>query len=443
MRGGTQDIIAYGSPASAVPPGWGRYLRTESRGDVLVVTLDDPSGRANKTSERFKDELDALLTVLETQAGPAGLMFRSAKSSFGVGGDIAQVTGQAALGFEASFADSERIKALFRRLERLPIPSVALIEGTAAGGSWELALACNARLCLDDQAIRLGLPEVAFGLVPGAGGMARLPHMVGLKRAGAFIAGAVLQTPREALADGLLDGLAATREDLAAAGLARIAAIADARRAWDRDGHAPKDITAYDGPVGGPPGAVAPRKALTALAAIARVAFDQASAIESRCFAECATSREARALIGLGFHDRNLRRRAGPDFEAALERVGRVLSLALEAERAAAPVEDDAEAFGERLMLAQVAAALRLLASDDALAAAAMNIGSVEGGGFPGCTGGVVRHVEDAGPENIVARLAALAARHGDAFVQPFDAETLSLRLKAARHIDTTMGKPT
>jgi len=443
MGGGTPDIMADRSPVSAAPQRCGRYLRTEPHGDVLVVTLDDPSGRANKTSDLFKEELDALLTVLETQAGFAGLLFRSEKSSFGVGGDIAQVTGHAALGLEASFSDSERIKALFRRLERLPVPSVALIEGTAAGGGWELALACNARLCLDDPAIRLGLPEVAFGLVPGAGGMARLPHMVGLEKAGALIAGAVLQTPREALADGLLDGLAATRDGLAAAGLARIAAIADTRRAWDRDGHVPKDITVYHGPVGGPPGATAPGKALTALAAIARAAFDEASAIESRCFAECATSREAQALIGLGFHDRNLRRRAGPGFEAALERVGRVLSPAREAEPDVVPDEDGAQARGERRMLAQVAAALRLLAADDGLAAAALNIGSVEGGGFPGRTGGVLRHVEDAGPANIVARLAALAARHGDAFDQPFGADGLARRLKAARHLDRTMGKPT
>ena len=443
MRGGTQDMIADGAPVSAAPQRWGRYLRTARRGNVLVVTLDDPSGRANKTSDLFKDEFDALLTVLETQAGFAGLLFRSAKSSFGVGGDIAQVTGHAALGLEASFADSERIKALFRRLERLPIPSVALIEGTAAGGGWELALACNARLCLDDPAIRLGLPEVAFGLVPGAGGMARLPHMVGLEKAGALIAGAVLQTPREALADGLLDGLAATRDDLAAAGLARIAAIADARRAWDRDGHAPKDVTAYDGPLSGPSGATAPGKALTALSAIARVAFREASAIESRCFAECATSREAQALIGLRFHDRNLRRRAGPEFEAALARIGRILSLAPEAEPAAPQDAVDALAPGERRMLAQVAAALRLLAADDGLAAAAVNIGSVEGGGFPGRTGGVLRHVEDAGPADIVARLAALAAEHGDAFDQPFGADALARRLQAARHLDRRMGTPT
>lgn len=417
----------------------GRYLRAETRGDLLVVTLDDPSGRANKTTDLFKREFEALLDHLERDAEHAGVVFRSAKASFGVGGDIGEVTGHATRGEHASFVDSERIKALFRRLERLSIPSVALIEGTAAGGGWELALACNARIVLDDASIRLGLPEVGFGLVPGAGGMVRLPHMVGLRRAGALVAGAVMQSPREALAEGLVDAVAPTREALMAAAIERLAATGDPRRPWDRAGHAPADRCASQGPVAGPPGIEAPRKALAALAAIAEAPFDAASAIESRCFAECATSAEAQALIGLGFHDRNARRRGGEAFEAQVRRVGDVLTEALEKERVR--VAGSGDTLAERPFMAQVAAALRLLGEADAPPAPALDIGSVEAGGLPGRTGGVLRHVEATGPNGIVAGLAAMEAAHGAAFAQPFDAEELARRLAAARSMDMQTGK--
>lgn len=423
---------------AAPAPAPGRYLRTETRGDLLVVTLDDPSGRANKTTDLFKREFEALLDRLEHGGGHAGLVFRSAKASFGVGGDIGEVTGHAARGEGASFVDSERIKALFRRLERLPIPSVAMIEGTAAGGGWELALACNARIVLDDPSLRFGLPEVGFGLVPGAGGMVRLPRMVGLRRAGALVAGAVMQSPREALAEGLVDAVAPTREALMAAAAERIAATGDPRRPWDRAGHAPTDRCAHAGPVAGPPGIQAPRKALAALAAIAEAPFDAASAIESRCFAECAISAEAQALIGLGFHDRNARRRGAEAFEAQLGRVGEILAEARDKERAR--VAGSGGDLADRSLMAQVAAALRLLATDSGLAAAAMNMGSVESGGFPGRTGGVLRHVEAMGTDAVVARLAAMETAHGDAFAQPFDAEGLARRLAAARSMDKQTG---
>lgn len=400
-------------PEPVVSPLWGRYLSTHWLDDCLLVTLDDPSGRANKTSDLFKAEFEALLHALETGLAPAGLLFRSAKPSFGVGGDIGQVLGYAQRGIEASMADSEAIKSLFRRLEKLPFPSIALLEGTAAGGGWELALACNARFCIAGGSIRLGLPEVEFGLVPGAGGMLRLPHLVGLESAGRLIAGAAMLSPEEAFACGLLTGLAPDDAALLRAALDWLGQRPDPRRLWDRPGY---DITPspfYSGPVAGAPGAQAAPRALAALAAIAQVPFEEAGRIESRCFAECATSDEARALVGLGFYDRNRLRHATDDEGAALARVGRRLGCVKERLTLPGTIGPDE---AECLAFAQAAEALRILCEENDLAAAIVNVASVEQAGFPRRTGGALRFIAGMGTQAFLARTDTLARRFGAPF---------------------------
>lgn len=406
------------NPLPTFSPLWGRYLSTYWLDDCLLVVLDDPSGRANKTSDLFKAEFDALIHAVETHLVPAGLLFRSAKRSFGVGGDIGQVLGYAQRGIEASMADSQAIKALFRRLEKLDCPSVALLEGTAAGGSWELALACNARFCLADGSIRLGLPEVEFGLVPGAGGMVRLPHLVGPECAGRLIAGAAMLSPDEAHACGLLTGLAGDGSALLRAGLEWLEHHRDPRRPWDRDGYSIAPSPSYAGPVAGAAGGQAASRALSALTSIASVPFDEADMIESRCFAEFATSSEARALVGLGFYDRNRLRRASDDERAALERVGQRLSGVnerLQILMATAPT-DEATDDSERLVFAQAAEALRILKDESGLPAAVVNVASVEQAGFPRRTGGALRFIAEMGAIAFLAHADRLARRCGDPF---------------------------
>jgi enoyl-CoA hydratase len=76
---------------------------------------------------------------------------------------------------------AERGQAVFAKLERLPMPSVAIINGYAFGGGLELALACTFRLATPDA--KMGLPEIKLGLIPGYGGTQRLPRVIGEARA--------------------------------------------------------------------------------------------------------------------------------------------------------------------------------------------------------------------------------------------------------------------
>jgi enoyl-CoA hydratase len=98
--------------------------------------------------------------------------------AFCAGADIPELTGR-------SLAEQKRGaelgQATFAKLERLPVPSVAVIHGYAFGGGLELALACTFRIAT--LKAKLGLPEIKLGLIPGYGGTQRLPRLIGEARA--------------------------------------------------------------------------------------------------------------------------------------------------------------------------------------------------------------------------------------------------------------------
>jgi enoyl-CoA hydratase/carnithine racemase len=93
--------------------------------------------------------------------------------------------------------------ALMRRLEGLPQVTVAAVNGNAAGGGCELALACDFRLLADGR-FRFGLPETSVGIIPGAGGTQRLTRLLGEARALDLVLHATLLSPADALALGLV-----------------------------------------------------------------------------------------------------------------------------------------------------------------------------------------------------------------------------------------------
>jgi enoyl-CoA hydratase len=168
------------------------------RDGVLEAAIDAPP--ANALAPQVVASLDALLDRFEHSSAKV-LVLRSAVAGFfAAGADLKHVSKLSTDEF-ADYRDAAR-----RPLERLAAcrrPSIAVVEGRALGGGLELAMACTLRLA--SPAARLGLPEVALGLVPGAGGTQRLPRLVGRGRALELLLTGREVRADEALSIGLVD----------------------------------------------------------------------------------------------------------------------------------------------------------------------------------------------------------------------------------------------
>ena len=144
---------------------------------IAWLTLDCAGATTNTLGSAVIAELVIHIEALE-RSRPAGLVLRSGKSSgFIAGADIEEFT---------RLADAAAVRALvqgswdiFNRIAALPFPTLALIRGHCMGGGLELALACRHRIAVDEESTRMALPEVQLGIVPGWGGMLRLPRLIG------------------------------------------------------------------------------------------------------------------------------------------------------------------------------------------------------------------------------------------------------------------------
>jgi 3-hydroxyacyl-CoA dehydrogenase/enoyl-CoA hydratase/3-hydroxybutyryl-CoA epimerase len=188
-------------------------IRREIGGDqICVLTFDRPDSGANIFDEATLDELNDHLDSIESDTSVRGLIITSAKKSiFVAGADLKTLLEQAQSGqMRAFIAKGQRI---FNRLADLKIPTVAAIHGAAAGGGFEVALACDYCVASDDPATRIGLPETTLGLLPAWGGCTRLPHLIGTEKAADVILKGKLYSAQEALKLGLIDEIA-TRDQL-------------------------------------------------------------------------------------------------------------------------------------------------------------------------------------------------------------------------------------
>ena len=145
--------------------------------ELALVTLDRPQA-LNALSFALLRDLDAALDEVATGDARALLVTGAGERAFCAGADITELQGRTAAAVREGAHAGQRI---FARLARLPIPSIALVNGYAFGGGLELALACDFRLAARNA--RLGLPEIKLGLIPGYGGTQRLPRLVGEARA--------------------------------------------------------------------------------------------------------------------------------------------------------------------------------------------------------------------------------------------------------------------
>ena len=145
------------------------------RGDVATIVLDRPE-RLNALSFDLLGRLDEALD--RASDARAVVVTGAGGRAFCAGADVGELRRRTLAEQRRGIELGQRV---FAKLNALPVPSVAVINGYAFGGGLELALACTFRLALPNA--KMGLPEIKLGLIPGYGGTQRLPRVVGEARA--------------------------------------------------------------------------------------------------------------------------------------------------------------------------------------------------------------------------------------------------------------------
>jgi len=175
MAASVERVAAQPLASAAAPRNWSL---TRDPDGIAWLTLDKAGTSTNTLSSDVMAELSIMLDVLDREP-PKGLVIRSGKASgFIAGADVAEFSKPGDVEANARELVSRGMK-LFDRLAAVAYPTLALIRGFCLGGGLELALACRYRVVVDEPATRLGLPEVMLGILPGWGGVKRLPRLIG------------------------------------------------------------------------------------------------------------------------------------------------------------------------------------------------------------------------------------------------------------------------
>lgn len=195
-------------------------LLVERRDDRVVATLNRPDKR-NAIDQATIDALHALCEELEAE--PRTLILTGAGGVFASGADIAQLRERRAADALAGINANA-----FVRINELPMPVIAAVDGWALGGGAELAFAADIRIATPDA--RFGNPETGLGIIPAAGATWRLKEIVGEARAAELLLTGRIVDAAEALSIGLITGVHPAADLLAEAH-----AIADRIAKNDRD----------------------------------------------------------------------------------------------------------------------------------------------------------------------------------------------------------------
>jgi 3-hydroxyacyl-CoA dehydrogenase / enoyl-CoA hydratase / 3-hydroxybutyryl-CoA epimerase len=295
-------------------------IRWEQDADgIVTLTMDDPDQSANTMNETYSTSMHATVERLYAeQDSITGVVLTSAKKTFFAGGDLKLMSKTGKADAAAITERANAMKADLRKLELLPKPVVAAINGAALGGGLEIALACKYRIALDAKGSQIGLPEVTLGLLPGGAGVVRTVRLLGIQNA---LLNVLLQgqrhKPAKAKEIGLVHEVVATPDEMIANAKAWIKTNPDAVQPWE--------VKGYKIPGGTPSNPSfaanlpafpsnlrkqlkganmpAPRNIMAAAVEGSQVDFDTASLIETRYFVDLLTSQVAKNMIKAFFFD--------------------------------------------------------------------------------------------------------------------------------------------
>ncbi|MFK7828185.1 MAG: fatty acid oxidation complex subunit alpha FadB [Congregibacter sp.] len=290
-------------------------------GGILEMQFDLQGESVNKFDQLTVQSLTEALDAIDKEQDVRGLLVTSAKGVFIVGADITEFTKL----FDAAAEDLQGFTAHnntnFSRLQNLPYPTAAVINGFAMGGGLEICLACDLRIM--STVAKIGLPEAKLGILPGWGGTVRLPRIIGVDEAVMWMATGKEQSADAALKAGAVDAIAAPEQlrdvALATLGSAMQGKLDIASRRSAKSSPLPlndteammtfftvKSMVAQQAGKNYP----APVKIVDVIEAARGMGLEEALKVEAAGFAELATTDVAAALVGVFLSDQMLSKTA-------------------------------------------------------------------------------------------------------------------------------------
>ena len=280
---------------------------------IATISINQVNEPANLFSFDFVTSyLEVAQKAVEDES-VKGIITTSSQKMFMAGGDL-RMLGKPITDSKAFLDGILQMHQGFRQLETGGKPFVAAINGTALGGGMELALTCHHRIVLNNIKIKLGFPESKVGLLPGGGGTAKAPYLMGIQTALMYLLQGREVRPPQALKDGLVDEIADSPEDMMAKAKAWILANPTPVQPWDNKKHripggavwSPNGVQTLMGAVGNVAKLThgnypAQSYILSVVHDGLQVPIDRALEIEARYFTKVCQSPEAKNMIRTGF----------------------------------------------------------------------------------------------------------------------------------------------
>ncbi|HEY7528171.1 MAG TPA: enoyl-CoA hydratase-related protein, partial [Candidatus Deferrimicrobiaceae bacterium] len=198
------EDLYLGEKLRVADPAQSRFLGIRLLDEVAVLSLTRPDA-LNALSEEMLSQLSAVVRELRElgtiDGRKAGALIVTGEGrAFVAGADVKEFLGKTA---DAIASLAGKNIAVFSELESLPLPVIAVVDGFALGGGNELAMSAHYRIVTENAS--LGQPEVKLGIIPGYGGMQRLPRLAGPGKAASMCVNGEPVDGHEAVAIGLAD----------------------------------------------------------------------------------------------------------------------------------------------------------------------------------------------------------------------------------------------
>lgn len=200
-----------------------KTIKFQIEDGIALIGINVPGQSMNVITEQFTTELETVVDQILADDAILGAVIYSEKPAFMAGANLRMLMGLVATAKTASagaiYKNVVRLNRILRKIETggkdtkelmrtKTKPFVAAINGAALGGGLELPLACHLRIAADDASVKMGLPEVMVGLIPGAGGTQRLPRIIGIQAALQLLSTGKNISAQEGLGFGILKELA-------------------------------------------------------------------------------------------------------------------------------------------------------------------------------------------------------------------------------------------